>query len=145
MRIGELAEHSGVSVRSLRYYEQQGMLVPQRTPAGQRIFRETDVGIVRQIQELFGAGFCSSVIRELVPALNSSETDKRELADAFLRARSRLVSERAAVERELTRLESLSERLGLAPDMHVRGNDAFYDDNEPTQTNPSDHRDRRLR
>ena len=30
MRIGELAEQAGVSVRSLRYYEQHGLLEPER-------------------------------------------------------------------------------------------------------------------
>jgi MerR family regulatory protein len=36
MRIGQLAERSGVSVRALRYYEEQGLLEADRTPAGGR-------------------------------------------------------------------------------------------------------------
>lgn len=36
MRIGELAERIGVSPRSLRYYEQQGLLSPSRAANGYR-------------------------------------------------------------------------------------------------------------
>ncbi|TVU59258.1 MerR family DNA-binding transcriptional regulator [Paenarthrobacter nitroguajacolicus] len=38
MRIGELSTRTGVSVRSLRYYEQQLLVEPQRTSAGHRIY-----------------------------------------------------------------------------------------------------------
>ncbi|MGH3121741.1 MAG: MerR family DNA-binding transcriptional regulator, partial [Streptosporangiaceae bacterium] len=34
MRIGELASKTGASVRSLRYYEQQGLLAAERSPSG---------------------------------------------------------------------------------------------------------------
>jgi DNA-binding transcriptional MerR regulator len=34
MRIGELADATGVSVRSLRYYGEQGLLAADRTPSG---------------------------------------------------------------------------------------------------------------
>ncbi|NED82406.1 MerR family DNA-binding transcriptional regulator, partial [Streptomyces sp. SID11233] len=34
MKIGELARRTGASVRSLRYYEQQGLLDSTRTPGG---------------------------------------------------------------------------------------------------------------
>jgi DNA-binding transcriptional MerR regulator len=34
MRIGELAARSGVSVHALRYYEAQGLLIPERNSSG---------------------------------------------------------------------------------------------------------------
>ena len=36
MKIGELAARTGVSIRSLRYYEQQGLLMPVRNENGYR-------------------------------------------------------------------------------------------------------------
>ncbi|WP_374225966.1 MerR family DNA-binding transcriptional regulator [Micromonospora sp. C41] len=41
MRIGELSARTGVSARSIRYYEQQGLLAALRTPSGQRVFAES--------------------------------------------------------------------------------------------------------
>lgn len=36
MKIGELSARTGVSIRSLRYYEQQGLLAPARHENGYR-------------------------------------------------------------------------------------------------------------
>lgn len=79
MRIGELAALTGVSVRSLRYYEHQGLLDPKRSLAGHRLYTVEDQALVEQIQELFQAGFCSSVIQDLLPSLNAQSTLPRSL------------------------------------------------------------------
>jgi DNA-binding transcriptional MerR regulator len=71
LRIGELAERAGVSVRSLRYYEQQGLLESERTPGGHREYRESDVTRVRFMQMLYAAGMPSRRIIELLPFLDT--------------------------------------------------------------------------
>lgn len=145
MRIGELASRSGVSVRALRYYEEQGLLAPRRTASGQRVFSADDPRTVARIQELFAAGFCSAVIRELLPALTVPHRDTAALRDAFEAARYRLEGEKQAIEAELSLLHRVRERYGLAPDAHVRGHDAEHDPLIPAPTAAPDHRDRRLR
>ncbi len=52
MRIGELARRSGTSARSIRYYEQQGLMVARRRPNGYRDYDERSVATVRRIQVL---------------------------------------------------------------------------------------------
>lgn len=49
MRIGELAQRTGVSIRSLRYYEQMGLLSPIRHENG---YREYTVYAVEQVQTI---------------------------------------------------------------------------------------------
>ncbi|WP_028645424.1 MerR family transcriptional regulator [Nocardioides sp. URHA0020] len=71
MRIGELAERAGVSVRSLRYYEEQGLLESERTAGGHREYRESDVTRVRFMQMLYAAGMPSRRIIELLPFLDT--------------------------------------------------------------------------
>ena len=71
MRIGELAAQAGVSVRSLRYYEEQGLLESERTPGGHREYRESDVTRVRFMQMLYAAGMPSRRIIELLPFLDT--------------------------------------------------------------------------
>ncbi|MGV8912507.1 MAG: MerR family transcriptional regulator [Rhodoglobus sp.] len=145
MKIGELATLTGVSVRSLRYYEQQGLLAPERTSAGHRVFTAQHEDSVAHIRELLEAGFCSSVIRLLLPAFTDPHGDEALLRSSFDAADARLRSEIASIETELSALSRLRDRLRLAPDMHVMPEDAGH---EPLPTSPTaavDHRDRRLR
>lgn len=146
MKIGELAERTGVSVRSLRYYEEQGLLTPSRDPSGHRLYAASDVERVIEIQELFAAGFCSSVVREVLPGvLDPRRGDIDRVAAQLDDARRRLQSELRHIEQELAVLAQLRERLGLAPDTHVRAHPEEHDDPHTTTAAPIDHRDRRLR
>jgi len=49
MRVGELAQRTGATVRALRYYEALGLVVPSRRPNG---YREYDQAAVRQVAEI---------------------------------------------------------------------------------------------
>ncbi|MGW4048946.1 MerR family transcriptional regulator [Streptomyces sp. NPDC004721] len=71
MRIGELADRAGVSVRSLRYYEQQGLLDSDRTAGGQRTYDEGAVERVQLIQQLYAAGLPSHTIVDLLPCVST--------------------------------------------------------------------------
>ncbi|PSK95442.1 DNA-binding transcriptional MerR regulator [Murinocardiopsis flavida] len=73
MRIGELARRTGVSERSLRYYEQQGLLSARRTPGGHREYADDAVAAVDRIQCLYSAGLCSAKIVELLPCMRDSD------------------------------------------------------------------------
>jgi len=73
MRIGELARRTGVSERSLRYYEQQGLLTADRTDGGHRDYPDQAVDRVIRIQELFAAGLHSKKIAQLLPCMRDSD------------------------------------------------------------------------
>jgi DNA-binding transcriptional MerR regulator len=69
VRIGELAKRAGVSERSLRYYEEQGLLLPTRTPNGYRDYAESDVDVVRHVRMLLAAGLNTEFIRNVLPCM----------------------------------------------------------------------------
>lgn len=69
MRIGELAQHTGISERMLRYYEQEGLLQPTRTAAGYRDYNEAEVLTARHIQLLSASGLKIETIRVLLPCM----------------------------------------------------------------------------
>lgn len=104
MRIGELARRTGVSERSLRYYEQQGLLAADRTPGGQRDFPEKAVDRVIRIQELFAAGLHSKKIAQLLPCMRDADGGPSEIATPQLVAE--LVAERDRIERTIADLNN---------------------------------------
>lgn len=69
IRIGELARRSGVSPRLLRYYEEQGLLSPQRRPSGYREYAPSDVALVRRIRGLLAAGLSTATISSVLPCI----------------------------------------------------------------------------
>ena len=71
MRVGEVAEAAGVSVRALRYYEEHGLLSSERTAGGHRTYSPDAVDRVRWIQSLYAAGLSSAALLELLPCVHS--------------------------------------------------------------------------
>jgi len=71
MRIGEVAQLAGVSTRALRYYEEQGLLLAERTHSDQRDYPVSAVERVRMIQQFFTAGLSSRTILQLLPCIET--------------------------------------------------------------------------
>ncbi|GLY04580.1 MULTISPECIES: MerR family transcriptional regulator [Actinoplanes] len=108
MRIGELSERTGVSTRSLRYYEQQGLLSSERSSGGHRNYTEREVDRVNYLQGLYTAGLNSQVILEVLPCL---ETPSDETSDAaferLVEVRDKLRTDIAGLTRTLQSLDEL--------------------------------------
>ncbi|MET9272311.1 MerR family transcriptional regulator [Kribbella sp. NPDC003557] len=108
MRIGELAQASGVSTRSLRYYEEQGLIRSSRTPGGWRDFDGSMVERVVMIQHLYAAGLSSAIIGELLPCLEAPPEERTGVLEELLAQEvRRLESKRREIDRELDVLETL--------------------------------------
>ena len=105
MRIGEVAEQAGVSVRALRYYEEQGLLQADRGPGGQRHYPGAAVDRVRLIQQLYAAGLPSRVVREVLPCVDSG---KEKAPPALL---AQMAAERVRIDRHITDLLAVRDRL----------------------------------
>ena len=61
LRIGEVARRTGVAVPTLRAWERRyGLLDPDRTDGGHRLYRESDVARVRAMSELLDEGWSAA-------------------------------------------------------------------------------------
>ncbi len=75
MKIGELSRETGVAVRLLRYYEDQGLLTSHRSPGGHRHYGPEAPAAVARIRTLLAAGLPTRVIRELTPCFVGDGTE----------------------------------------------------------------------
>ncbi|MFF5219361.1 MerR family transcriptional regulator [Micromonospora sp. NPDC000442] len=103
MRIGELATKTGVSVRALRYYEEQGLLTSTRSNGGQRHYGDMAADRVHLIQMLYGAGLSSKTILDLLPCVDAKVTTPQ--------SRAMLNGERDRIDEQITRLIEVRDRL----------------------------------
>lgn len=100
--ISEAARLAGVSARTLRYYETMGLLVPARTDAGYRVYREKDLKRLAQILAMKSCGLPLATIRRLLSEKNAPlqrvlqdhlkqlEAQGRSLEDAVSRTKAAL-------------------------------------------------------
>ncbi|MDT0390873.1 MerR family transcriptional regulator [Streptomyces dubilierae] len=103
IRIGEVARGAGVSVRAVRYYEQQGLLTAERSPSGQRLYRQDAVVRVRFFQQMYAAGLTSRRIAELLPCWDSGHTDAEQ--------RAMLRAERERIQARIDELQATLDHL----------------------------------
>lgn len=114
MRIGELADASGVSARSLRYYEQHGLIRSERTHGGWRDFDDSMVERVVMIQHLFAAGLGSTTVNELLPCLEAPPEERTGVMEQLLAQEAqRLEAKRRDIDRELNTLQALRTETAL--------------------------------
>jgi len=93
-QIGEVADRTGVTQRTLRFYEEKGLLrPPERMDGGFRLYSETDVtriGYIKQLQDLLG--FTLSEIKDMVEAedllqqMSATRRPDRELNERLQRS-----------------------------------------------------------
>jgi DNA-binding transcriptional MerR regulator len=109
LQIGQVAERTGLSLRTIRFYEEAGLVLPTgRSEGGFRLYGEDAVTRLEVVKRMKPLGFTVEEMRELLTLLD-------ELAarpgDAVLADRLRMFHEAAVV-----RVEALRAELAVAED-----------------------------
>ncbi|MET8251244.1 MerR family transcriptional regulator [Micromonospora sp. NPDC005197] len=107
MLIGELAERAGTSTRTLRYYEAHGLVRPQRSTNGYRVYDEAELRVVREIRALLDVGFGLDDVRPFVACLRAGNASGDVCPDSVLVLRRKL----AEVDDYLDRLTAVRQQL----------------------------------
>ena len=101
-RVGELADVSGLTVRTLHHYDDIGLLTPDRTPAGHRVYRREQVERLYRISVLRRFG---TSLDDIAAALD----DPTWTLDGALRTHL------ATLEDQVLRMERVLHRLADVP------------------------------
>ena len=102
LKIGEVAERSGVNLQTILYYERQKLLPePPRLPSGYRMFPEQTVRRVRFIKRAQELGFSLAEIRDL---LSIQVDPKEECSDVKRLATAQM----ADIDEKIRTLDAMS-------------------------------------
>lgn len=116
-QIGEVAERVGLSLRTVRYYEEIELVIPSaRTEGGFRLYSEEDVQRLLLVKGMKPLGLSLDEMRELVGLLEQSATE--QLSGSSLHALRDGLG--AYAERGDTRLERIERDLRQARQLRVR-------------------------
>ncbi len=115
MRIGELADQVGVNAKTVRYYEEIGVLPrPERLASGYRDYTDDDVERLRFVRTAQRLGLSLSEISEILTLRERGERPCEyvlEVLDRQLADLDRRLSEMAALRQELVDLRDVADRL----------------------------------
>lgn len=117
MRIGELATQSGVPVKTIRYYEEIGVLAPAvRTSSGYRDYDEPAIDRLAFIRAAQAVGLTLGEIRQVVALRERGETPCAHVVELLERRASEIERRIAEMQRLRGELRRLAERAhGLDP------------------------------
>ncbi|MDP9807679.1 Cu(I)-responsive transcriptional regulator [Rhizobium tibeticum] len=107
MNIGQASQRSGLAPKTIRYYEDIGLIRPERSGNGYRDYAETDVHKLRFLQRSRGLGFSVEECRQLLALYEDksrASADVKELTQAKLTEIDRKIQELTGLRRTLEHL-----------------------------------------
>ncbi|GGM99045.1 Cu(I)-responsive transcriptional regulator [Shewanella xiamenensis] len=104
MKIGEVAKHTGLSVKSIRYYHDIGLVCGERNEAGYRVYRHRDIESLKFVHQCRDLGFSLEDCKLLLGLRNN---DSRNAEDVKQLTRNHL----AYVEDQIGKLQNLRSQL----------------------------------
>jgi len=115
--IGAIGRRTGLSERQIRYYEQQGLVSPRRTPGGQRLYGEADVARLLEIRRILASGQTLAAARRLLAGQGAAEPGESDVRSRLMSAHALRslypVSNRAELERVLSEHQGHAEEDGV--------------------------------
>ncbi|MGH1550035.1 MerR family transcriptional regulator [Leifsonia poae] len=116
MRISELAEQAGVTVKAVRYYERLGLVSPARLGNGYREYGDDHLRVVREIRALAATGIPPGKARPFIDCLGSGHAHSDECPASREAYRDGLAELDAAIAQLERRRDLLARRLAGAED-----------------------------
>ncbi len=107
LTIGAVARHTGLPVRTIRFYESEGIVPhPARTAAGYRLYSQPDLRCLRLAAQARALGLPLPEVRKLVGMAFSSEC-----AAYMDELQERVVAQRERAERQIREVQALCANL----------------------------------
>ena len=110
MQIGEVAQRTGLSLRTIRYYEEMGLIAPSaRTAGGFRLYTGADLARLQLIKRMKPLGFTLEETKDLLVTLDALDAAAPDGQNEQLVARLEMYHEAAKA-----RVAAIREKLAIA-------------------------------
>ncbi|WP_295811431.1 Cu(I)-responsive transcriptional regulator [uncultured Nitratireductor sp.] len=107
MNVGEAARHSGLPAKTIRYYEEIGLIAPERADNGYRDYSDEDLHFLTFLKRARGLGFAIEECRQLMALYRDRQRasqDVRRIAVSHVEAIDEKIAELHAMRATLTTL-----------------------------------------
>ncbi|MDT0275108.1 MerR family transcriptional regulator [Blastococcus goldschmidtiae] len=115
VQIGQVAERTGLSLRTIRFYEENGLVIPTaRSEGGFRLYSEHDVSRLEVIKRMKPLGFTLDEMQELLTLLADLESgsgNREQLADRLRTFHEAATARVSALKAQLAVAEGFAETL----------------------------------
>ncbi len=113
MRIGELARRTGVTTKTIRYYESIGLLPePDRTPSDYRDYRPDAIERLQFVRDAQASGLTLNEIQSLVELKSAGQSTCEHTIELLRRHLADIDAQIAQLRTTRANLASLAERAG---------------------------------
>lgn len=127
-QIGEVAERTGLSLRTIRYYEEVGLITPSaRSTGGFRLYTEGDIARLMLVKRMKPLEFSLDEMRDLLGTLDALDdddtaaTERGALLDRLDTFRTAAEDRCGALRKQLETAEGFAESLRTELTQHRRG------------------------
>ncbi|WP_240319222.1 MerR family transcriptional regulator [Deinococcus wulumuqiensis] len=106
-KVGEVAARLGLTLRTLKYYEELGLVTPERTGSRYRMYSEADVQRLERIRRMRALGLSLGTIQAISTHPQESDPDGRQVLtqEALHTLQSDLRSQLAVLSTRITAAE----------------------------------------
>ena len=109
-KIGDVAKASGTSIRTIRYYEEAGLIYPLRTDGGTRLYSQKHIARLLVILKLTECGYSLGIIKSLALARELHKTGDKSQKEVIKHLDGIL----AVAQGQIQQLQSLAKQIGVS-------------------------------
>ncbi|EZH67446.1 MerR family transcriptional regulator [Bacillaceae bacterium JMAK1] len=109
--IAELAQQFDVTTRTIRFYEEKGLINPDRTDSGQRMYSKRELVRLRLILRGKRYGFSLSEIAEMIELFDADRTEQKQLETTISYGKKKVAELNETIESFIALRDEMEEML----------------------------------
>jgi len=103
--IGEFSSITGISIYTLRYYEKENLIIPERGESGRRLYSDGDISWIQFIKRLKDTGMPIRKIQKYARLRAEGDSTLEERMEMLIQHRAVLKDEIAAMQEHFSNLD----------------------------------------